>query len=244
MGLENGAKCRNRVVNEDLDNSNLPLCVHDKKGHEMKTQFYLGNHESETDTVKFCAQTNELVTDIIKHEKEYKCCDENLEEVGENSKFFVESLQDQDEVGSRFYVYYITCCATMGGLLFGYDTGIISGSMLIIEVNFQLSTIWKEIIVSATVGAAAVFALIAGHLTDWLGRKKVVMFASILFTAGAVVMGISPNKRILLIGRIISGTGLGNVSFHLIIYAKILDSTSQSYIFIGNFINSFQAAQI
>jgi MFS family permease len=54
--------------------------------------------------------------------------------------------------------------ATIGGLLFGYDTGIISGSMLLMKDYFNLSTIYQEAIVSATIGAAAVFALIAGSI--------------------------------------------------------------------------------
>ncbi|KAL4226775.1 hypothetical protein ACF0H5_014754 [Mactra antiquata] len=119
--------------------------------------------------------------------------------------------ESDDNNGSRFYVYYITCVATMGGLLFGYDTGIISGSMLIIGTHFKLSTIWKELIVSATVGAAAIFALIAGNLTDWIGRKKVVMFASILFTAGAIIMALAPDKYVLICGRFVSGIGLGSM---------------------------------
>ena len=115
----------------------------------------------------------------------------------------------EDEKGSHFYVYYLTCFATLGGLLFGYDTGIISGSMLLIEHVFQLNTIWKELIVSATVGAAAIFALIAGFLTDYMGRKKVVMMASVIFTAGAAVMASSNGKIMLFVGRIIVGAGIG-----------------------------------
>lgn len=115
----------------------------------------------------------------------------------------------EDEKGSHFYVYYLTCFATIGGLLFGYDTGIISGSMLLIEHVYQLSTIWKELIVSATVGAAAIFALLAGPLTDYIGRKKVVMIASVVFTAGAGVMAGATGKIMLLIGRIVVGAGIG-----------------------------------
>lgn len=121
----------------------------------------------------------------------------------------VEASEVADEKGSIFYVYYLTCFATIGGLLFGYDTGIISGSMLLIGDNWKLSTIWKELIVSATVGAAAVFALVAGFLTDLIGRKKVVMLASVIFTIGAAVMGASPNKEVLLVGRLVVGAGIG-----------------------------------
>ncbi|WAR25225.1 MYCT-like protein [Mya arenaria] len=124
------------------------------------------------------------------------------------SKYEASVDTGEDERGSNFYVYYLTCFATIGGLLFGYDTGIISGSMLLIGDNWNLTTIWKELIVSATVGAAAIFALIAGYLTDWIGRKKVVMFASVIFTGGAVIMGASVNKEMLLVGRLVVGAGI------------------------------------
>ena len=126
-----------------------------------------------------------------------------------NGGLEVEVTEESDDKGSQFYVYYITAIACIGGLLFGYDTGIISGSMLLIGDNWKLSNIWKEGIVGATIGAAAVFALIAGFLTDRIGRKKVIMLASVVFTIGAVVMGASPNKEVLLVGRLTVGAGIG-----------------------------------
>ena len=127
----------------------------------------------------------------------------------------LESLEVANKVkegkGARLYVYYMTCIATIGGLLFGYDTGIVSGSMLLIGDNWKLSNIWKEGIVSATVGAAAIFALVAGFLTDLIGRKKVVMLASVVFTAGAVVMGAAPGKEVLIVGRLTVGAGIGRL---------------------------------
>ncbi|KAL3853171.1 hypothetical protein ACJMK2_016736 [Sinanodonta woodiana] len=114
-----------------------------------------------------------------------------------------------EEKGSSFYVYYLTCFATIGGLLFGYDTGIISGSLLLIGDLWKLETIWKEAIVSATIGAAAVFALLAGYLTDLLGRKKVIMLASFVFTAGAIIMAVAKGIVVLLVGRLIVGVGIG-----------------------------------
>ena len=136
-----------------------------------------------------------------------------------------EVAEEGEGKGARLYVYYLTCVATIGGLLFGYDTGIVSGSMLLIGDNWKLSNIWKEGIVSATVGAAAVFALIAGYLTDLIGRKKVVMLASVIFTAGAIVMGASPGKEVLLIGRLIVGAGIGNVYY--ILTPQLLTTVSE-----------------
>ena len=127
-------------------------------------------------------------------------------------KLEYESLLDRK--GSKFYVVFLTCFAAIGGLLFGYDTGIVSGSMLLIKDDFQLSTLWQEVIVSATIGAAALFSLLAGFLVDQIGRKKVIMIASFVFTVGAVVMAIpeTNEKEILLIGRLIVGVGIGMVS--------------------------------
>lgn len=126
-----------------------------------------------------------------------------------------------DESGSKFYVIVLTMFATIGGLLFGYDTGIISGSMLLIRDDFQLSEIWQSAIVSSTIGAAAVFSLIAGVLVDKIGRKKVIMMASFIFTAGAILMAVSPvdKKEILLIGRLIVGAGIGKYESKLSINA-------------------------
>lgn len=118
--------------------------------------------------------------------------------------------EPQDGVGSKLYVIFLTCFATIGGLLFGYDTGIISGSMLLMKDYFNLSTIYQEAIVSATIGAAAVFALIAGFFSDIFGRKPVIMMASFIFTGGAILMAVSENKEILLAGRLIVGAGIGN----------------------------------
>ena len=148
-------------------------------------------------------------------DEKYRYGDSNIVEQFQNEGADPEGGEVSFNQGSRFYVYYLTCFATIGGLLFGYDTGIISGSMLLIGDNMKLTNIWKEAIVSATVGAAAIFALVAGFFTDYFGRKKVVMLGSVIFTAGAVVMCASPNKYVLLVGRLIVGTGLGRVFIRL-----------------------------
>ncbi|XP_048739777.1 proton myo-inositol cotransporter-like isoform X1 [Ostrea edulis] len=121
---------------------------------------------------------------------------------------------------SKCFVIFLTCMAAMGGLLFGYDTGIVSGSMLLIKDDFKLSSVWQEAIVSATIGAAAVFALISGTLVDVLGRKTVIMASSFIFTAGAVVMALSPVdlKEVLLVGRLIVGAAIGFASMSVPVY--------------------------
>lgn len=97
----------------------------------------------------------------------------------------------------------------LGGFLFGYDTGVVSGAMIKIDNKFNLTAFWHELIVSVTIGAAAISAALSGLLTEVLGRKPVLIIASIVFTIGAAVTAGSPDKYVLLGGRVIVGIGIG-----------------------------------
>ena len=97
----------------------------------------------------------------------------------------------------------------VGGFLFGYDTGVVSGAMLKVDSHFHLDSFWHELIVSVTIGAAAISAALAGPLTEWFGRKPALLLASLIFTVGAIVMGVASDKYVLLIGRVIIGLGIG-----------------------------------
>ncbi len=74
---------------------------------------------------------------------------------------------------------------------------------------FRGKTSVVDLQVSATIGAAAVFAVVAGYVNDWWGRKPAVLTASFVFTTGAVLMGVALNREMLLAGRIIVGMGIG-----------------------------------
>lgn len=126
----------------------------------------------------------------------------------ESIKLLPASQPKQKQNTTRWLIA-LTCISAIGGALFGYDTGVVSGAMILIDEKFDLDHFWHELIVSVTVGAAAVAALASGILNDWLGRKKVMLLAALVFTAGAVVMGIANSKEVLLVGRMIVGLGIG-----------------------------------
>ncbi|KAG5452278.1 Proton myo-inositol cotransporter [Clonorchis sinensis] len=108
--------------------------------------------------------------------------------------------------------------SAVGGLLFGYDTGVISGAMIQIRQQFALSYFYQELIVSVTLVSAAVAALSCAWLTDWLGRKPIIIGASVIFTVGALTMGASFTKEALLVGRLIVGVGIGMASMTVPVY--------------------------
>ncbi|XP_074645507.1 proton myo-inositol cotransporter-like isoform X2 [Tubulanus polymorphus] len=116
------------------------------------------------------------------------------------------------------FVYVIAFFACIGGFLFGYDTGVVSGAMIFIVKQFGLDEVWTELIVSVTIGAAAVFSFVGGFLNDKFGRKPTILLASFIFTVGAVILGFSQNKYHLLIGRIVIGAGIGFTSMTTPVY--------------------------
>ena len=109
------------------------------------------------------------------------------------------------------YVYFLTAFAAIGGFLFGYDTGVISGAMILIKQEFHLSNFWQELIVGITIGTAIVGALLGGFLNQWFGRKPMLITSAIVFTTGSVLMGIAHSRELLLFGRLTVGFGIGKL---------------------------------
>lgn len=116
------------------------------------------------------------------------------------------------------FIYIVSLLSAIGGFLFGYDTGIVSGAMLLIKADMALNDLWQELIVSMTVAFAWIFSSIAGIFTDAFGRRPVVLVASFLFFIGSVVMAIAMDKWILLAGRAIAGAGIGLASMVVPMY--------------------------
>jgi MFS family permease len=110
-------------------------------------------------------------------------------------------------------VYVATGVAALGGLLFGYDTGVISGAILFIKQEFGLSPSMQEIVVSAVLIGAIVGAAAAGTLADRFGRRRVIVAAAAIFALGALGTAFAPSVGTLIAGRIVVGVAIGAASF-------------------------------
>jgi len=113
----------------------------------------------------------------------------------------------------KAFVYVAVAVAAIGGLLFGYDTGVISGAILFIKKQFALSTTLEEIVVSAVLAGAVLGAILGGALTDRFGRRKVIILAGIIFTVSAIGTALAPTVAWLIAGRVVSGVAIGIASF-------------------------------
>lgn len=110
----------------------------------------------------------------------------------------------------------VAILAAIGGLLFGYDTGVISGASLDIENRFDLSDLGFEIVVSAVLVGATIGAASAGAIARRIGRRPTIMLAAVLFLIGAIGSAFAPHVSVLIISRVIVGLGIGLVSVAVI----------------------------
>lgn len=111
------------------------------------------------------------------------------------------------------FVRKLALIASLSGLLFGYDTGVVSGAIIFIRSDMKISDFQVEIIVASTVLSAAFSALAGGNLLDSIGRKKTLVIASAIFVFGSLVMALSFGPKhgygMLIIGRLIVGVAIG-----------------------------------
>jgi sugar porter (SP) family MFS transporter len=106
----------------------------------------------------------------------------------------------------------VASIAALGGLLFGYDTGVISGAELFLTKAFQLNSTTEELAVSAVLIGAIIGALLAGRLADALGRKRTLILLATVFAIGAILTSMAPSLRWFLAWRILVGIGVGGAS--------------------------------
>ncbi|MBB4084625.1 sugar porter family MFS transporter [Sphingomonas carotinifaciens] len=106
----------------------------------------------------------------------------------------------------------IVAVATIGGFMFGYDSGVINGTQKGIEAAFDLGRLGIGINVGAILVGSSIGAFTAGRLADLIGRRNTMMLAAVLFLVSAVMAGAAGSSAIFIIARIIGGLGVGAAS--------------------------------
>jgi len=119
----------------------------------------------------------------------------------------------------RKFVNRAAAITATGGLLFGYNTGVISGALLFIRQDLgPFSPFTEGVIVSFLLVGAVVGALSGGPLSDRIGRRPTALLAALVFAVGAIVAAVSPNVGILVVARFLLGLGVGLASMIVPLY--------------------------
>ena len=121
-------------------------------------------------------------------------------------------LSGTDGVGRDRFVYVTAALAALNGLLFGFDTGIISGAFLYIKQTFVMTPLVRGIVVSGAMAGAAAGAALGGRLADRLGRRRLILLGAAVFFVGSFTMAVAPNVPVLVAGRLIDGVAIGFAS--------------------------------
>ncbi len=123
---------------------------------------------------------------------------------------------------SKGWIFFF---GALGGLLYGYDTGVISGALLFIEQDIPLSDFLQGVVVSSLLGGAIVGAGMSGYVSDRFGRRRVVFAIALIYMIGSLVLALSPNAVVLIIGRIILGLAVGGSTAIVPVYLSEMAPT-------------------
>ncbi|UCE47678.1 MAG: sugar porter family MFS transporter, partial [Phycisphaerales bacterium] len=118
----------------------------------------------------------------------------------------------QSRTGSIVYVMLVCLVAALGGLLFGYDTGVINGAIGPLKAHFSLDAKWTGWATGCALLGCAIGAAVAGALSDRFGRKKVLILSAVMFFISAVGTAIPRTITAFIIYRILGGIGVGAAS--------------------------------
>ncbi|KAK3641103.1 hypothetical protein LTR56_011549 [Elasticomyces elasticus] len=131
------------------------------------------------------------------------------------------SLDTIEDTKPGIFVWLCAAATAIGGMLFGYDTGVISGVLVVLGSDLggrEVTDSEKELITALCAAGALIGAIVAGITSDKYGRKPAIWFASVLFTLGAVVQSSSYSIAQMSVGRLLIGLGVGSASMIVPLY--------------------------
>ena len=109
-------------------------------------------------------------------------------------------------------VVVVALVPAISGMLYGYDTGIISGALLQITKDFDIGQNWKQVIAASILLGAVIGALVCSYLSQRWGRRSTLVMLAAIFMIGALWCSLSPNPAVLSLGRLVLGFAVGGAT--------------------------------
>lgn len=120
---------------------------------------------------------------------------------------------DNNSSQVRFFLIITSTVAALGGFLFGYDTGIISGALVFIRQSYPITTFMQEIVVSSVIFGALIGSLLSGRLADLFGSKSMLIYMALTFIFATLITTFATTIHILILGRFFIGVAIGITSY-------------------------------
>ncbi|EEU47405.1 uncharacterized protein NECHADRAFT_35627 [Fusarium vanettenii 77-13-4] len=139
---------------------------------------------------------------------------------GSTQEVNLDELDSIEQTKTGKFSWLVSITAAIGGMLFGYDTGIISAVLVYIhqDLGKTLTSQEKELITSITSGGAFIGAIFAGATADRYGRKVAIYVGCVLFTLGAIIQAASFSVIQMTVGRLVVGFGVGSAAMIVPLY--------------------------
>src|ERR1700678_3354458 len=120
------------------------------------------------------------------------------------------------------FIRRVSFIAGLGGILYGFDMGVIAAALIFVRDSFHLSTMMQEVLVISVLVGVMIGALIGGTVADRIGRRKTLIWGAVLFIAGSILAPLSPNVYVLFIARSLLGVAVGFTSVTAPVYVSEL----------------------
>ncbi len=123
---------------------------------------------------------------------------------------------------NRSFIWRVSFIAGLGGILYGYDMGIIAAALIYVRQTFTLCTRMEEWVVSIVLVGAMSGALAGGMIADRIGRRSTLIWGGVIFIAGSILAPLSPNVAALILARALLGVAIGFTSVTAPVYVSEL----------------------
>jgi len=134
---------------------------------------------------------------------------------------------------NRGFIWKVSCIAGLGGILYGFDMGIIAAAMIFVRSSFALSRQMEEIVVSVVLIGAMVGAITGGTIADRIGRRNTLVWGGVIFIIGSILAPLSPNVGTLIAARALLGVAIGFTSVTAPVYVSELAPPQSRGMLIG-----------
>jgi sugar porter (SP) family MFS transporter len=132
-----------------------------------------------------------------------------------------------------FFLWKVSLIAGLGGILYGFDMGIIAAAVIFVRHTFSLSTQMEEVVVSVVLVGSMLGAVTGGVLADRVGRRAILLWGGVLFIVGSILAPLAPNVFTVLVGRMLLGVAIGFTSVTAPVYVSELAPPQSRGMLIG-----------